>query len=66
MYIPAGFSRISSAMNDAKFVTGYTGPHSILQSSRREVDARVTTGETMLVRSREWLEKGAVDIHAGN
>lgn len=52
-------------MNDPKFVTGYTGPQIDIAIMRREIDARVTTGETMLVRSREWLEKGTVDILAG-
>jgi tripartite-type tricarboxylate transporter receptor subunit TctC len=52
-------------MNDPKFVTGYTGPQIDIAITRREIDARVTTGETMLVRSREWLDKGMVDILAG-
>ena len=52
-------------LNDPKFVTGYSGPQLDLAITRREVDARVTTGETMLVRSREWLEKNLVDVHVG-
>ena len=52
-------------LNDPKFVTGYTGPQLDIAITRREIDARVTTGETMLVRSREWLDKGMVDILAG-
>ena len=52
-------------VTNAKFVTGYTGPELDLAITRREVDGRVTTGETMLVRSPEWLDKGLVDIHAG-
>ena len=50
---------------NAKFVTGYSGPELDLAIMRREVDGRVTTGETMMVRSPEWLDKGLVDIHAG-
>jgi tripartite-type tricarboxylate transporter receptor subunit TctC len=50
---------------NSKFVTGYTGPELDLAIMRREVDGRVTTGETMMVRSPEWLDKGLVDIHAG-
>jgi hypothetical protein len=52
-------------VTNSKFVTGYTGPELDLAITRREVDGRVTTGETMLVRSREWLDKGLVDVHAG-
>jgi tripartite-type tricarboxylate transporter receptor subunit TctC len=52
-------------LTDPKFVTGYTGPQLDIALARREIDARVTTGETMLVRSREWLEQGLVDVHAG-
>ncbi|MGH7816374.1 MAG: hypothetical protein ACREOR_03205, partial [Candidatus Binatia bacterium] len=40
-------------VTNAKFVTGYTGPELDLAITRREVDGRVTTGETMLVRSPE-------------
>ena len=39
-------------VTNSKFVTGYTGPELDLAITRREVDGRVTTGETMLVRSR--------------
>jgi tripartite-type tricarboxylate transporter receptor subunit TctC len=52
-------------MNEPKFVTGYTGPQIDIAITRREIDARVTTAETMLVRSREWLDKGMVDILLG-
>src|SRR6476620_3558916 len=52
-------------VTNSKFVTGYPGPELDLAITRREVDGRVTTGETMLVRSREWLDKGLVDVHAG-
>ena len=52
-------------MANSKFVTGYSGPELDLAIMRREVDGRVTTGETMTVRSPEWLDKGLVDVHAG-
>ena len=51
-------------MTDPKFVTGYTGPQLDLAIVRREIDARVTTGETMTIRSPEWLDKGLVDVQA--
>ncbi len=65
IYITGRVFAYFMGMNEPKFVTGYTGPQLDIAITRREVDARVTTGETMLVRSREWLEKGLVDIHAG-
>ena len=57
--------RLFDRHDRSEFVTGYSGPQLDLAITRREVDARVTTGETMLVRSREWLDKGLVDVHAG-
>jgi tripartite-type tricarboxylate transporter receptor subunit TctC len=51
-------------MKEPKFVTGYTGPALDIALIRREVDARVTTGETMITRQPEWLDKGLVEVHA--
>ena len=51
-------------MKDPRFVTGYTGPGLDVALTRREVDGRVTTGETLTIRSPEWLDKGLIDIHA--
>ena len=65
VYITGRIFAYMIGMNDPKFVTGYTGPQLDIAIMRREIDGRVTTAETMLVRSREWLEKGMVDIHAG-
>ncbi|HWP60205.1 MAG TPA: hypothetical protein VNL14_20090 [Candidatus Acidoferrales bacterium] len=52
-------------LKDPKFVTGYSGPELDLALVRREIDARVNIGETLLTRASEWLEKGLVDLHAG-
>jgi tripartite-type tricarboxylate transporter receptor subunit TctC len=65
VYITGRVFAYMIGLNDPKFVTGYSGPQLDLAITRREVDARVTTGETMLVRSRDWLEKNLVDIHVG-
>ena len=65
VYITGRLFAYMLGMNDPKFVTGYSGPQLDIAIMRREVDARVTTAETMLVRSREWLEKNLVDVHAG-
>ena len=65
VYITGRIFAYFMGVTNSKFVTGYTGPELDLAITRREVDGRVTTGETMLVRSREWLDKGLVDVHAG-
>jgi tripartite-type tricarboxylate transporter receptor subunit TctC len=51
-------------LKDPRFVTGYSGPEIDLALMSGEVDARAGTGETIILRSPEWLEKGLVDIHA--
>src|SRR4029077_5483061 len=60
VYITGRIFAYFMGVTNSKFVTGYTGPELDLAITRREVDGRVTTGETMLVRSREWLDKGLV------
>ena len=51
-------------MKEPKFVTGYTGPEIDMALTQREIDGRVSTGETILKRAPDWIEKGLVDIHA--
>jgi tripartite-type tricarboxylate transporter receptor subunit TctC len=51
-------------LKEPKFVTGYTGPEIDIALMGGEIDARAGTGETIILRSPEWLEKGLVDIHA--
>ena len=65
VYITGRIFAYLISMTDPRFVTGYSGPQLDIAITRREVDARVTTAETMLARSREWLDKGLVDVHAG-
>src|SRR6266550_641710 len=64
VYITGRLFAYVIGMKDPKFVTGYTGPGLDVALTRREVDGRVTTGETLTIRSPEWLEKGLIDIHA--
>ena len=52
------------ALNEPKFVTGYSGPEIDLALMRGEVDARPNLAETILRRNPEFLEKGLVDFHA--
>jgi tripartite-type tricarboxylate transporter receptor subunit TctC len=51
-------------LNQPRFVVGFTGPEIDLALERREADARANTGDSMMRRNREWLEKGLVDVHA--
>jgi tripartite-type tricarboxylate transporter receptor subunit TctC len=64
VYITGRLFAYMIEMKDPKFVTGYTGPGLDVALTRREVDGRVTTGETLTIRSPEWLDKGLIDIHA--
>jgi tripartite-type tricarboxylate transporter receptor subunit TctC len=52
-------------LKEPRFVTGYTGPEIDIALINGEIDARAGTGETIVLRSPEWLEKELVDIHAG-
>jgi hypothetical protein len=51
-------------LKDPKFVVGFTGPEIDIALEKREADARVTTGDSLIRRNREWLDKGIVDVHA--
>ena len=50
-------------LKEPRFVTGYTGPEIDIALMAGEIDARAGTGETIILRSPEWLEKGLVDVH---
>jgi tripartite-type tricarboxylate transporter receptor subunit TctC len=51
-------------LKEPKFVVGFNGPEIDVALQQREADARVNTGDSMIRRNREWLEKGLVDVHA--
>jgi tripartite-type tricarboxylate transporter receptor subunit TctC len=51
-------------LKEPRFVTGYKGPEIDIALIGGELDARAGTGETIILRNPEWLEKGLVDIHA--
>jgi tripartite-type tricarboxylate transporter receptor subunit TctC len=50
-------------LKDAKFIAAYGGAELDPALLRGEIDARATGPDTLL-RNRDWLEKGLVDIHA--
>jgi tripartite-type tricarboxylate transporter receptor subunit TctC len=64
IYITGRLFAYFLGLKDPRFVTGYTGPEIDLALMSGEVDARAATGETIILRTPEWLEKGLVDIHA--
>ena len=51
-------------MKEPRFVVGFTGPEIDVAIAQREADGRVTTGDSLVRRNRDWLDKGLVDIHA--
>lgn len=51
-------------LKDPAFVTGYSGSEMDLALLRNEIDARANSGETLLTRQRDALEKGLVRVHA--
>jgi tripartite-type tricarboxylate transporter receptor subunit TctC len=64
VYITGRLFAYLLGLKEPKFVVGFTGPEIDIALAQREIDARVNTGETMLRRNREWLDKGLVDVHA--
>ncbi len=65
IYITGRLYAYLLGLREPRFVTGYTGPEIDIALFKRELDARVTTGESIVRRSPEWLEKKLVDVHAG-
>lgn len=65
IYITGRLYAYLLGLKEPRFVTGYTGPEIDIALFKRELDARVTTGESIVRRSPEWLEKKLVDIHVG-
>ncbi|MGB7952078.1 MAG: hypothetical protein WCH75_30685 [Candidatus Binatia bacterium] len=65
VYITGRLFAYYLGLKEPKFVTGYTGPEIDIALMGGEIDARAGTGETIILRSPEWLEKGLVDIQAG-
>jgi tripartite-type tricarboxylate transporter receptor subunit TctC len=65
IYITGRLYAYLLGLKEPRFVTGYTGPEIDIALFKRELDARVTTGDSIVRRSPEWLEKKLVDIHVG-
>jgi len=51
-------------LKEPKFVVGFTGPEIDVALEQREADGRVSTGDSLIRRNREWLDKGLVNVHA--
>ena len=65
IYITGRLYAYLLGLREPRFVTGYTGPEIDIALFKREIDARVSTGDSIVRRSPEWLEKKLVDVHAG-
>jgi tripartite-type tricarboxylate transporter receptor subunit TctC len=64
IYITGRMFAFLIGMKDPKFVVGFTGPEIDIAINQREADARANTGDSLLRRNPEWVEKGLIDIHA--
>lgn len=64
IYITGRLFAYLIGLKEPKFVVGFTGPEIDIAIEQREIDARVNTGDSMIRRNRDWLEKGLVDFHA--
>ena len=64
VYITGRLFAYILGLKDPKFVVGFTGPEIDIAIAQREADARVNTGDSILRRNRDWLDKGLIDIHA--
>jgi tripartite-type tricarboxylate transporter receptor subunit TctC len=51
-------------LKEPRFVVGFGGPEIDIALQRGEIDARANSADTVATRSRDALEKGAVNIHA--
>ena len=65
VYITGRLFAFMLGLKDPRFVVGFTGPEIDIAVERGEADARANTGDSMVRRNREWLEKKLIDIHAG-
>jgi tripartite-type tricarboxylate transporter receptor subunit TctC len=64
VYITGRLFAYMLGLKEPKFVVGFTGPEIDIAIERREADARANTGDSMVRRNRDWLDKGLIDIHA--
>ena len=64
VYITGRLFAYILGLKDPKFVVGFTGPEIDVAIAQKEADARVNTGDSILRRNRDWLDKGLIDIHA--
>jgi tripartite-type tricarboxylate transporter receptor subunit TctC len=64
IYITGRVFAYMLGLKEPKFVVGFTGPEIDVALARREADSRVSTGDSLIRRNRDWLDKGLVDVHA--
>ncbi|MGZ9272076.1 MAG: hypothetical protein ACXW6T_23375, partial [Candidatus Binatia bacterium] len=64
IYITGRVFAYMLGLKDPKFVVGFTGPEIDVALAQREADSRVSTGDSLIRRNRDWLDKGLVDVHA--
>src|SRR4249920_1762673 len=55
IYITGRVFAYMLGMKEPRFVVGFTGPEIDVAIAQREADGRVTTGDSLIRRNREWL-----------
>ena len=65
VYITGRLFAYLLSLKDPRFVVGFTGPEIDIAIDQREADGRVNTGDSLVRRNREWLDKALIDVHAG-
>jgi tripartite-type tricarboxylate transporter receptor subunit TctC len=63
LYVAGRIFAFVLGLKDPRFIPGYSGADLDIALMNREVDARVTTADT-LIKRREWIDNNLVDIHA--
>lgn len=63
LYVAGRIFALVLGLKDPRFIPGYSGADLDVALMNREVDARVTTADT-LIKRREWIDNNLVDFHA--
>lgn len=63
LYVAGRIFALVLGLKDPRFIPGYSGADLDVALMNREVDARVTTADT-LIKRREWIDNNLVDTHA--
>lgn len=63
LYVAGRIFALVLGLKEPRFIPGYSGADLDIALINREVDARVTTADT-LIKRREWIDNKLIDFHA--